>query len=271
MTSIIPPQLSATTMSRNSGKAWADGRLGAIEDELVGLGVERAHRLERRGLIQCPAPRHPPFLDPAPADPEPQFLPMQPRCRQIFAKQPKIVGDEVDRAHPEGRHGIAAVHPLAKPEQAARRRDFRAARDGLGAHHRGQHFELRQFDAEIAAEQPRPGAAGEHDRSAGDPPLFGDHGRDPAARGFDAAHRALGHDCRTASPRRLGDGRRPALRLGLAVAGGVERAGPVAGQARHQLPSFGAGQKAGVELVLPGVIEPTFELSRARPGSRRDT
>ena len=186
-------------MSRNSGKAWADGGLGAIEDESVGLGVEHAHSLERRGVIQCPAPRHPPFLDPAPADPEPQFLPMQPRCRQIFAKQPKIVGDEVDRAHPQGRHGVAAVHPFAKPEQAARRRDFRAALDGLGAHHRGQHLELRQFDAEIAAKQPRPGAAGEHHRSAGDPPLFGDHGRDPAAGGFDAAHRAVG----SRSPRRV--------------------------------------------------------------------
>ena len=67
------------------------------------------------------------------------------------------------------------------------------------------------------------------------------------------------------SPRRLSDRRRPPLRLGLAVAGGVERAGPLAGQARHQLPSFGAGQEAGVELVLPSVIEPTFELSQLGP------
>src|SRR5205807_6661797 len=41
----------------------------------------------------------------------------------------------------------------------------------------------------------------------------------------------------------------------------VERAGPVAGQTRHQLRRFGAGDYAGVELILASVLEPGFELS----------
>ena len=94
---------------------------------------------------------------------------------------------------------------------------------------------------------------------------------DPSARGLDAAHRALGHDRRAMPPRRLGDRRRRPLRLGLAVARGVERARPVAGQTGHQLGRFGAADDAGVELILAGVLEPGFELARARPGSRRDT
>ncbi len=264
-------------------KGLGDCGLGAVEDIGVGLGIEHAHRFERRSFVQTPAPRHSPFLGPAAADPKAQLFPMQPRRRQIREEQPEIVGDKVDRTHPQCRHGVAAVHPLADAEQPARRRDFRPARQRLGAHDRGQHFELRQFDAEIAAEQARPRATREHDTGAADPPLFGDDTGDAAARGFDAPHRALGHDRRAFPPRRLGDRRRRPLRLGLAVARREQASNPVAGQPRHQLGCLGAGQEPRVELILARVIEPGFELAQfggslrqvhdaglAKPGFRLD-
>ena len=84
--------------------------------------------------------------------------------------------------------------------------------------------------------------------------------------GVDAAHRASGQDRGALAPCRLGDrGCRP-LRLGLAVARGVKPAGPIAGQPRHQLGRLGAGQQARVELVLPRVIEPGFELAQLGRG-----
>src|SRR4029077_14970902 len=139
-------------------------------------------------------PRDAPFLDPTMADPEPQLLPVQPRRGEVVEEQPKMVGDEIDGAHPEGRDGVAAIHPLAKAEEPARRRDFRAGFEGLGTHHGGEDFELRQFDTEIPAKQTAPGAAGKDDSLTGDAPLFGHRRRDTAALRFDAAHRALGYD-----------------------------------------------------------------------------
>ena len=130
----------------------------------------------------------------------------------------------------------------------------------LRAHDRRQHFELRQLDAEIAAEEPAPSAAREHDLVARDAALFGHYGRDPPALCFDAACGAVRHDGGAMPPRRLGYGRSRPLRLGLAVARGVEGAGPVARQTRHQLRRFGTGEDARVELILAGMLEPAFEL-----------
>ncbi len=173
-----------------------------------------------------------------------------------------MIGNEVDRANPEGRYGVAAIHPLAKAEQPARGGDFRAAFERLGPHDRCQHFQLRQLDAEIAAEQPAPRTAGEHDGIAGDAALFGDRRRHASARGLDAAHRALGDDRGAMAPRRLGDRRGRPLRFGLAVAGGVERAGPGAGQTGHQLLRFAPADDTGIELILAGMVEPGFELGQ---------
>ena len=185
---------------------------------------------------------------------------MQPRSGQVIEKQPKIIGYEVDRPNPEGRDGVAAVHSFAKPEKPSRRRDLRAAYERLSAHDGRQHFELRQRDAEIAAEQPAPCAAGEYDLLARDPALFGYHRRDASTLRFDAACGALGHDRRAVPPRRLGDRRRRPLRLGFAVARGIERTRPVAGQTGHQLRRFGTGEYACVELILAGMLEPALEL-----------
>src|SRR5215470_16604381 len=180
-----------------------------------------------------------------------------------------MVGYEVDRTNPERRDGIAPVHALAEAEEPARSRDFRAAFERLGAHDGRQHFELRQFDPEIAAEQAAPRAAGEDHGLTGDAPLLGDHRRNPPALGFDTAHRALGHYRGAVPPRCFGYRRRRPLRLGLAVAGGVERASPVSGQAGHQLGRFGAAEDAAVQLILSGVLEPGFKLRELWLGLRQ--
>src|SRR6266446_1004344 len=172
-----------------------------------------------------------------------------------------MVGHEVDRANPEGGNSVAAVHPLAKAEETARGGDLRPPFEGLGPHYRGQDLELRKIYAEIAAKEPRPGAPGEDDRIASDPPPFGNYRRHPAGRRLEAAHGATRNDRGTRPPRRLGDRWRRPLRLGLAVAGGVESAGPGAGQTRHQLRRFASVDDAGVELILAGMMEPGFKLA----------
>src|SRR5215831_16659849 len=170
-----------------------------------------------------------------------------------------MIGDEVDRANPEGRDGVAAVHPLAKAEETARGRNLRTACERLGPHYRGQDLELREFDAEIAAKEPRPGSPGEDDAITSDPPPFGNYNRHPARRCLEAAHGATRNDRSTRPPRRLGDRRCRPLRLGLAIAGGVERAGPGPGQTGHQLGRFTPVDDAGVELIPAGMLKPGFE------------
>ena len=62
------------------------------------------------------------------------------------------------------------------------------------------------------------------------------------------------------APRRGGDRRRRHLRLGPAVARGVERAGPGLGRAGQSPGHLGAVDDLRVELVFARVIEPGFEL-----------
>ncbi len=121
----------------------------------------------------------------------------------------------------------------------------------------------------LPAKEPRPGAAGKHDPVAGDPPFLRDHRGNPAARGFDAAHRAARQDRGTPAPRHLGDRGCGVLRLGLAVARRKEAAGPVAAEPRQQFGRLGAGQQTGVELVLPCMVEPGFELAQFGRGLRQ--
>src|SRR5215467_1431123 len=83
-------------------KGLGDSAARAIYDEPVGLGIEDADGFEGRFLVQSPTAGHAPFLDPAAADPEAQFLPVQPHRRQVIEEQPEMIGHEVDRAHSEG-------------------------------------------------------------------------------------------------------------------------------------------------------------------------
>ena len=135
-------------------KAFGDAGAGPLQHERIRLRVKHPHRLERRLSVKRPFARRLPFLDKAPADPKPQFLPMQADARQVFRKQAEAVRHEIDRAHPQGRDRVAAIHPLAVAEQPARGRDFRSALERFGAHDRRQYPQLRQFDPEIAAKQP---------------------------------------------------------------------------------------------------------------------
>jgi hypothetical protein len=61
ITSIIPPQLSATSVLRNSGKASGESGARAVDDKTIGSRVEHADGLERRSLVQPPVPRQTPF------------------------------------------------------------------------------------------------------------------------------------------------------------------------------------------------------------------
>src|SRR5262245_54447802 len=118
-----------------------------------------------------------------------------------------MIGNEVDRPNPQGCHGVAAVHPLAKAEETAGGGYLRTAVERVGAHDRGQDLELRELDAEIAAEEPRPGSTREDYGIAGDSPLFGDDSRHPSGRRLKAAHGATRDNRGTMSTRRFGDRR----------------------------------------------------------------
>src|SRR5215472_268801 len=111
-----------------------------------------------------------------------------------------MVGNNIDRAHPKGRHRVPAVHALAKAEETTGGGNLWTALERLGPHNGRQYFELRQFDVEIAAEQPAPSATREHDGIAGDPALFGDCSRHATSRSLDAPHGATGDNRGTVSP-----------------------------------------------------------------------
>ena len=72
------------------------------------------------------------------------------------------------------RHRIAAVEPAAQREALALAADLDPGLDRFRSLHRIHHHELRQLDAVIAAEPPRPGAGGQHHLLTCDPALLGD-------------------------------------------------------------------------------------------------
>ena len=78
------------------------------------------------------------------------------------------------------------------------------------------------------AEAPRPGAAGENDRIAGDPPLLGDDDRYTPGLGFESTGRAAGHDLRPPVPRAERNGGCCQEGLGAAVVFRIESAHPFA-------------------------------------------
>ena len=149
------------------------------------------------------------------ADTQAQFVPLGARAGRK-SKNSETVGHDVGDVAGAAAHRVAAVEPLAEGEIAGasgalsarlRRRPLRITE--------AMTLELRQREPEIAAEEARPGAAGEHDaarrrsaRVSVTTPLNA-----PGFR-FDAAHGAMRDDL-GALPRRLGDGRGPfAVRRG---------------------------------------------------------
>src|SRR5207248_252166 len=108
---------------------------------------------------------------------------------------------------------------------------------------------------------PRPGTARQHDRLTGNAALFGNDAGDPPGRRLDATDRAARQDRRAAPPRAFGDRGRCHLRLGLAVARGVERPGPAFRRSGQQLADFGAVDQPRVELIFTGVLEPRLHVA----------
>jgi hypothetical protein len=124
---------------------------------------------------------------------------------------------------------------------------------------------LRQLDPEIAAEQARPGAAGQHHRAAGDSAPFGNHTYHAACRSLDAAHRATGKDGRSETTRRPGDRRPRHLGLGLAIGRRKERTGIFLRDAWQASRDFSAANDSAIQLILARMVEPVFEPCEIRP------
>ena len=127
---------------------------------------------------------------------------------------------------------------------------------GRGAEHRAQHLQLRQIDTGIAAEQPRPCTAGEHDAVAADAASLGDHAGDAARLRLDAAHRAVGQHRGARGARRLGDRRRGLRRFGAAVGRRMQGGDEHARCAGHQRVDRGAAQQPRIHLILARIGQP---------------
>ena len=216
-----------------------------IQNVLHRLGVENAHRLEGRHLVQRPAPLQPCFLDKARAQPEAQPLPVQHQRGKKFAEQPERVRHDVgNRDVPVG-DGVAAIEPLAESKVPAGAAARRPRVEGLGAHHRIDDAELRQRHAQIAAEAAGPCAARQHHRIAGDRSLLGDDGGNAAPLRLEPAHRTAREDLAALAPERLRHQRHGKRGLGPAIIGGIERTLPRPGAAGLQCCSLLSADHAG--------------------------
>ena len=172
--SMTPAQRSATCHATEGREAAHQVPFPFIENAVRRRGVERAHRLERCDGIERPAPRDAPLLQEAPPDTQAQFVPLGDEGREEIEEQPEAVRRERGDIGVPPRDRVAAVEPLAEGEIVGARGAIRRAFDGTAAHHRGEQLELRQLHPEIAAEEPRPCAAGEHRLATADRPALGD-------------------------------------------------------------------------------------------------
>jgi hypothetical protein len=105
-----------------------------------------------------------------------------------------------------GNKAARAVQPLSECEDRAGGGDLRCTGQWFGPERRGEDIQLRQIDACIAAEQPRPGTSGQHDRVADDAAFLGDNAGDASGLAIDATHSAAGQDNGPMRACRLGDG-----------------------------------------------------------------
>src|SRR5262249_51951478 len=117
-----------------------------------------------------------------------------------------------------------------------------------------------ETEVEIAAEQSRPYATGEHHAVADDAAPFRHHGGDPAGLRLDAADRALLQDHRTMPTCRGGDRRRRLGRFAAPIARGVERTFPRAGEAWQNMGGLIAGQFSRIELERTRLLEPRLAM-----------
>ena len=228
---------------------------GAVQQGAGGDGVENPHRLEGRGFFHSPVAGDAPFLQEAAADAQAQVAPGRAQIGQEVEEEAEAVRRDV-RDGGALRDGVAAIGALAEGEVRGGCRGFGQPFQRLGAQDRAQHLHLRQVEADIAAEEARPGAALQHHGIAGDAPLFRHHPGDAAALAVQAAHGAAGEDGGPPLPRRAGDGWGGALRLGAPVAGGVEGGRPAPGGAGQHRIDLRRAEHAAVELVELRVFQP---------------
>jgi hypothetical protein len=153
---------------------------------------------------------------------------------------------------------VAAVQTLAQAEAGRPQRGLGRPGDRGRPHHRAAHLQLRERHPEAATEQPRPGAAREHDGAAGGGAFLGNHAGDAAGGDIEAAHGAVGQHLAAEATHGGSDGRRRLLRLGTAIACGVERARPLARRARQQRGKLRARNAPRIQLVGAGVGEKLF-------------
>src|SRR5262245_8611354 len=225
-------------------------------------GIERAHRLERRPRVERPAPRDPPLLEKAPADAQAQFVPLSDEGREEIEEQPEAVRRELGDIGVPPRDRVAAIEPLAEGEIVGAGGASWGALDRTRAHRRGEQLELRQLHAEIAAEEPRPGAPCEHHLAAADRPSLSDHAAHRACGCLDAPHGASLEDRSALAEGGIGDCRRGLLWLGAAVARRIERRRPAPRGAWQEPVDLVRSDEAGVNLVRLSLAEPGLVLCR---------
>ncbi len=229
-----------------------------LQRGLLRRGIQHTDCLERRRFVERPTSLRAPLLEEASSQPQPDLAVVLLQRRQISQQQPKGIRRDIGHVGVAPCDRIAAVQPLAEREHGATGGDFRAAVQRSGAEHRAQHPQLRQIDADVAAEQPRPRAAGQHHGIAGDAAPLGYHAGDASALRLDAAYRALGEHRRPRRARRLGDRRRGLRRFGTPVGRRMHRSNEHAGRARHQGIDRGTPQQPRFHLILPCLRQPRF-------------
>ena len=228
--------------------------------------VKHADLFERSGLVERPAPLPAQFVQEAAADPQPQLAPGRAQGRQELLEEPEAVRDDLGDAGIAPGDGEAAI--LAPPHGEVARPQGAVGHplDRGGTQHRTQQLELGQIDAEVAAEQARPGAPGQHDRLARDRAAFGHDPRDAAALQFQPPHGAVPQHVRTLTPRRAGHGWNRLLRLGNGVGRGVEGAGEAPLRSRQHRGGGSGVEQLRVDLPGPRMVQPRLQFGQLTVG-----
>ena len=269
VTSIMPAQRSTERAPASCGNRSIASRSTWSSACVVGRRVEHARALERRRPIGFPGCRRGQLVEERAADAQLEVAPPLFQRRQEDAEMAQRRGRDVEGHGAAARDGVAAV--LAAAERGAGRADGALGdqRRHRGALHRCLDLELRQFEAEVAQEQRRPGAAGQHHGAACDRPLLGDHAGDLARLRLERAHRAALMNACARAPRPRAPAPAPrasdSARASLGREQGALEAPLALAQQRVRL---GRRQQARVELVLARVRQPVFEARELGVGLR---
>src|SRR6185312_3405088 len=115
----------------------------------------------------------------------------------------KIVRPDINVVDAAAGDVVAAIPSLAQPETGCPKGCLGGIGDRRGPHDRTAYSQLRQRNAEVAAEQPRPRTAGKHRGLASDAPFLCHDAGDAAGSDVEAAHGTVGQHL-SAQPARSG-------------------------------------------------------------------